>query len=114
MKPFAKLVVLLVMAAVGASSLAAQPLLLQAQPQERPAGCHQHGSNAPAPLSKSYQCCLTGHNTAIPQTFLSLEPMHNMQVELLIDSPIGSLATSGLGKLTVSSGNPPGATPLRI
>jgi hypothetical protein len=115
MERFAKLVVLLVMTAVGASFLGPQSLLLHAQPQERPAGCHGHGSKAPAPPSKSYQCCLTGHNTAIPQTSHSPEPiLHDMQIELLIDSPIGPLATGVLGQLPASSGDPPGATPLRI
>jgi hypothetical protein len=115
MARFAKLVVFIVMSAVGASSLGAQLLLLHAQAQERPAGCHEHGSQAPAPHSTSYQCCLTGHNTAVPQTFHSPEPiLHDMQIELLVDAPIGSLPTGGLGELTVSSGSPPGATPLRI
>ncbi len=115
MERFEKLVVFLVMTAVGASFLGPQSLLLHAQPQERPAGCHEHGSKAPAPHSTSYQCCLTGHNTAVPQTSHSLEPiLHDTQIDLLIDSPIGPLATSGFGQLTVSSGDPPCATPLRI
>jgi len=115
MERFAKLVVLLVMVAVSASSLGAQALLLPAQPQQRPASCHEHGSKAPARHSTNYQCCLTGHNTAVPQTSHSPEPiLHDLQIDLLIDSPIGSLETGGLGQLTVSSGDPPGATPLRI
>jgi hypothetical protein len=112
---FAKIAVFFVMVAVSASSLGAQALLLPAQPQERPAGCHEHGSKAPARHSTSYHCCLTGHNSAIPQTSDTPEPiLHDTQIELLVDSPIGSLATGGLGQLTVSSGDPPGATPLRI
>jgi hypothetical protein len=37
-----------------------------------------------------------------------------MQIELLVEAPVGSLATGGLRQLTVSSGDPPGVTPLRI
>jgi len=115
MERFAKLVVLLVMVAVSASSLGAQAFLLPAQPQQPPAGCHEHGSKAPARHSTNYQCCLTGHNTAVPQTFHSPQPiLQDIRIELLIDSPIGSLETGGLRQLTVSSGDPPGATPLRI
>jgi hypothetical protein len=115
MERFAKLVVFFVMVAVSASSLGAQAFLLPAQLQQPPAGCHEHGSKAPAPHSTSYQCCLTGHNTAVPQTSHSPEPiLHDMQIELLVEAPVGSLATGGLRQLTVSSGDPPGVTPLRI
>jgi|SRR5580765_1083842 len=115
MECFAKIVVFLVMVAVSASSLGAHAFLLPAQPQERPAGCHQHGSKAPAPHSPNYQCCVTGHNTPVPQTSPTSEPiLHDMRTELLVDAPIGSLETGGLGHLIVSSGDPPDATPLRI
>jgi hypothetical protein len=115
MEHFVKLVVFLVITAMGASFLTPQSLLLHAQPQERPAGCHEHGSKAPARHSTSYQCCLTGHNIAVSQT--SDTPaliLHAVRTELLIDSPIASLVTGALGQLTVSSGDPPSATPLRI
>ena len=115
MERFAKLVVFLVIMAVGASFLGPQSLLLHAQPQKGPAGCHEHGSKAPARHSTNYQCCLTGHNTAVPQTFHSQQPiLQEIRIELLIDSPIRSLETGGLGQLAVFSGDPPGATPLRI
>jgi hypothetical protein len=109
MERFAKLVVLLAMAAVSASSLGAQVFLLPAQSQQPPAGCHEHGSKAPARHSTNYQCCLTGHNTAVPQTFHSPQPiLQDIRIELLIDSQSESLETSGFGQLTVSSGDPPG------
>ena len=115
MERFAKIVVFLVMVAVSASALGAQVFLLPAQSQQPPAGCHEHGSKAPARHSTNYQWCLTGHNTAVPQTPHSPEPiLHDMQIELLIDSPIRSLETGGFGQLSVSSGDPPGTTPLRI
>ena len=115
MEHFAKLVAFFVMGAVSVNSLGARPLLLHSQAQEPPARCHEHGSKAPAPHSTNYQCCLTGHNTAVPQASHSPEPiLHDTQIEPLIDSPIGSLEIGGFGQLTVSSGDPPGATPLRI
>jgi hypothetical protein len=116
MRHLAKIVVLVVMTAVGGSSLGAS-LLLQAQPDQRPAGCHEHGSKAPAPESTSYQCCLTGHNSALPQTSQSPEPIvhniYNVHSELVIESPMSSLVAFGFKNFAVSSGDPPG-TPLRI
>jgi len=115
MKRFAKIVVFLVMLALVSSALGAQSFVLYAQLQERPAGCHEHGGQAPESDSKGYQCCLTGHNIAIPQTPQTTEPIfHNIQSEFLIDSPIGSPATGDLRQLIVSSGDPPGVTALRI
>ncbi len=115
MECFAKIFVLFVVTVVGAVSLGAQSLMLQTQPLERPPGCHEHSSKAPAPHPTSSQCCLTGHNTAIPQTSKSSVPiLYDMQTEFFIESPIGSLVTGGFGKLAVSSGDPPGTTPLRI
>jgi hypothetical protein len=115
MRHLAKIVVLVVMTAVGASSLGAQSFLFQAQLQQRPAGCHEHGSNPPAPQSTGYQCCLTGHNTAVPQTSQSPEPiLYDIQTELVIESPVISLVAGSLECFAVSSGDPPRATPLRI
>jgi hypothetical protein len=101
---------------VGASSLGAQPLLLSSQTQgpKIPAGCHEHDNQAPAPRRASYECCLIGHDTAVPQPVQNAEPpLHNIQMELPSETPRTSVATS-LEDLCVSSGDPPGVTALRI
>jgi len=112
---FAKTAVFLLMAVVGSSTLGNGSLLFRTQPLDQHAGgCHEHGSKAPSPPFSSYQCCLIGHNVAVPQTFHSLEPfLHQFQTKLAIEAPVTSL-TVGMEKTFVSSGDPPGAIPLRI
>jgi hypothetical protein len=114
MARFAKIVALLILIAVGASSLAAQALLSQAQSSERPSGCHEHGSKAPAPRPTSYECCAIGHNTAVPQASYSGEPpLHDVQVELVGEVPL-AFPVADLEKLFISSCDPPGLIVLRI
>jgi len=115
MGPFAKSFSLLLLMLVAASSLGNGWLLIYAQPLEQPAGgCHEPGSKAPAPQSTSYQCCLTGHNVAVPHASHSVEPLlPNIQTDLVVEAPVTSPATR-LEKTLISCGDPPGVTPLRI
>jgi hypothetical protein len=112
---FAKSAVLLLIALMGASSLGNGWLLLNAQPFDQSAGgCHEHGSEAPSPQSAERQCCLTGHNVAVPQASHSAEPLlHNTQTELVVAVPVTSPAARHETTL-ISSGDPPGVTALRI
>jgi hypothetical protein len=115
MARFAKIVAVLILIAVSASSLAAQSLLSHAQSLKLPAGCHEHGSKAPSPHPTNYECCVIGHNTAVPQAAHSaILILSRSQIELVGES---SMCLSGIGhsqRLAVSSGSPPGANPLRI
>src|SRR5258706_5758944 len=115
MGPFAKSFSLLLLMLVAASSLGNGWLLIYAQPLEQPAGgCHEPVSKAPAPQSTSYQCCLTGHNVAVPQTSHSVEPLlPNIQSAPVVEAPVTSPVVR-LGTTFVSSGDPPGVTTLRI
>jgi hypothetical protein len=95
---------------------------------EHPAGCHAHAGktlphsqpprpqlpHSPRPTPVSYQCCLTGHDVAVVQAFLSPQPsIQCTRVTLRLDPASISL----LDELEVSallSADPPGTTPLRI
>jgi hypothetical protein len=111
---FAKIVLFLVIGAVAASPLAAQTLLLQTRRPEHPAKCHEHDKQAP-PDSSSHHCCLTGHDIAVPQTSHSPEPLLQcLPLHLLFDSSSGSGKITLTEHSTLSSGAPPGATPLRV
>ena len=114
MAHFAKIVAVAMVAAMGVTFLVTQPLWSHTRPLERPAGCHEHGSKAPTPRPASSECCVVGHNTALPQTAHSFEPvLLNDRIELVGDAPLDLLAV-GMEKLFISSGDPPGSTPLRI
>ena len=112
---FAKSSVLLLIVLVSVSSPGNASFLFHSQPLEQPAGgCHEHGSKAPSPQPADFQCCLTGHNVAVPQAPHSAEPLlQDIEAELVVQSPVTSME-AGSGKTLVSSGDPPDATPLRI
>ena len=109
-----KIVVLIAMTAAGASALGAQSLLFQSPPVERPLGCHEHGGKTPAPRPVSYQCCMTGHDTAVPQasplpTVLFEDPAE------IVSSFAARFASDGISHdRAIDSGGPPEARPLRI
>src|SRR5882672_8748650 len=115
MARFAKIVAVLILIAVGASSLAAQSLLSHAQSLKRPAGCHEHGDKTPTPHPTNYECCVIGHNTAVPQASYTATPVLHWSQNVLVGESQTSLPGIGHSQtLAVSSGSPPGATPLRI
>jgi hypothetical protein len=114
MERFAQFIALLVLAAASANALAAHLLLFQPAHVERPAGCHEHGSEAPAPVPTSSECCVIGHNNAVTQTAYSAEPvLHDIQRDLVVEASVMPLV-SGSEMLFLSSGDPPGLTALRI
>ena len=81
-----------------------------------PAGCHGHEPVAPIPSPTNYQCCVSGHHAAIPNSAFSLHSAashlgpsdhgehHRLKFILRHDPAV----------MIVSSYSPPGAAPLRI
>ena len=114
MSPYAKIVAVVMLIAMGVGLLAAQPSWTHARPLDRPAGCHEHGSNAPPSRPVRTECCAVGHNAAVPQTVQSFEPvLLNIPIEFVGDVPV-TLPADGTEQFLMSSGDPPGSTPLRI
>jgi len=104
-----KLIVLSLVAVLTVNCLAAQVPALAPAPQS---SCHEHGDGAPRPANAKYQCCLTGHDVAIPQVSILIEPTIQVSV---VPVPAASLrATEFFNVVTVLSEDPPGTTPLRI
>jgi hypothetical protein len=106
------------MVALGVSAIGAQSLLFPAQPADHPSGCHgnsnEHGHQVPAPSPTGYQCCLTGHSTAVPQATYP-EPML-LQLRRVLNRDLAPSLPDDVpaGERAISSGDPPGASPLRI
>ncbi|HWZ82597.1 MAG TPA: hypothetical protein VNW47_08235 [Terriglobales bacterium] len=105
-----------VMVALGISAVGAQSLLFPAQPADRPSGCHGNGLGhpVPSPSPAGYQCCLTGHSTAVPQATYP-EPMLLQLRRVLSSEMVPSVQDCvPSDERAISSGDPPGASPLRI
>jgi len=111
-----KSLALALLTAVSVSALTAQMLpLVAASPNGRPAGCHEHSQKPPARQPASYVCCLAGHDSAIPQASYAPRPVLDEAASFVLCDSLIQIA--GIGKvefLPVSSGGPPGTTPLRI
>jgi hypothetical protein len=86
----------------------------QAVPLHRhPAGCHAPAAPAHAPTS--YQCCVNGHNVAIPNALFTLRSMAVQLCSLAVDGPRLNFASSlNLENLLAPANSPPSGAPLRI
>jgi len=104
-----KLIVLSLVAVLAVNCLAAQVPAPAAAPQS---SCHEHGDGTPRPANAKYQCCLTGHDVAIPQVSILIEPTMQVSAVSLPAAPLP--ATEFFNVVRVLSEDPPGATPLRI
>jgi hypothetical protein len=74
-------------------------------------GCHEHGRKTPA---RSYDCCLVGHDVAVPQAFHFYRPAVK---SIDFDFQVWSMAPCGGVALDTSkplAPRPPGADSLRI
>ena len=105
------LLVVMAAAVPGAHALA----FLTTQPVH-PAGCHNHGPATPSPAPTSFQCCVGGHQAAMPNaSFSSLSPDAG-PCGLAADEPPcpGFVLDRYSVTFVVPSNSPPGAAPLRI
>src|SRR5579862_6358933 len=101
----------------GAQTMASLP----APPASHPAGCHGHTPvrNAPAipsPAPTSYQCCVSGHQVALPSVAFSLRSNAALLCHMNAGANIGSdLAPASLPLVfAVPSDSPPITGSLRI
>lgn len=103
---------LLVAAGISVPSVSMMPL---DTPQERPAGCHDHGQSAPR-RPVSYTCCVVGHDYAMPQSSLTPKLACAAAPSFVCTTlviPAGYHTPHDFA-LLARSGDPPGISPLRI
>jgi hypothetical protein len=77
--------------------------------------CHSHGPAMPSQRPVSYQCCVSGHQVALPGvSFSAAQPA--MEVLALSDRDITLVGWyhHGLTADVIRSDSPPGIIPLRI
>jgi len=115
MKLTSRIVAVLVIATLTSPCLAAQPVSPPAQVAEHSGGCHEHGNSTPKP-KQPHDCCLTGHDAAIPQHSRAQRPP--VQYAYLVAFVTAhSLAITSLGardNSTFFSPESPGTNPLRV
>ncbi len=114
------MVAVLLVVTVATALPGAHALPFAAEQEQHPAGCHRHGpatrSPSPSPAPASYECCVSGHQAAIPNPTFSTRPL----VALVLGLDRGeefSLISVGFvdTRLSVAPSNsPPGAALLRI
>jgi hypothetical protein len=105
------LLVVTAAAVPGAHALA----FLTTQPGH-PAGCHNDGPATPAPAPNCLQCCVSGHQAAMPNASFSSLPLDARPCGLAADEPLcpGFVLDPPSVTFVVPSNSPPGAAPLRI
>jgi hypothetical protein len=105
-------VLLIVMAAMSP----AQAMPFPAVQTPHPAGCHSHRPATPSPAPPTYQCCVTGHDAAIPSAARALRPLvarfaaSDGGEGLALSSTFSAHFSSNV----VTASSPPGIAPLRI
>ena len=102
---------LIVLAALTVSSAGAQGLIFPAAQNSRPAGCHGHPQPTPAPLN--HDCCIAGHDQAVPGNMfsgLTLLPFFGA----LIDYQSFTRPACMSGSSFVSVASPPGSPGLLV
>jgi len=118
------LVVTVTTALPGAHALPFPADRVPANPGQHPAGCHNHGPATPSPSPSpsrspapaSYECCVSGHEAAIPNATFSTRPLLALvsALESGEEFPLISVRLVGPRVSVVPSNSPPGAAPLRI
>ena len=84
--------------------------------QAPPAGCHPHGQ-APVSQPVSYRCCQSGHDSALLQTSLAVQPDSvGLTARYPVHFLLPMLHDQGQNprNLAPSSADPPNITPLRV
>lgn len=111
MRVISNLLVLLLLVAVVGLSVAGQTAAMTAS--EKPAGCHHHGKPDSAP-QPAYQCCQSGHNSAILQA--SHSPDLQVRGWMKAGVPFSAARESAsVNALHIqATGDPPGNLPIRI
>jgi hypothetical protein len=115
MSYFLKYLTLVLLAAVSVSAITVPVLTVIPAPDAQPAGCHQHGQKLPSHQPANYNCCLAGHDSAVPQASFDHLVVFEMTASIEPCAPLVQIAGVGVVEhLPFSSGGPPGTAPLRI
>jgi hypothetical protein len=112
MKLLCKLIAL-VLLVTAVSPVALASGLIQT-PQQKPAGCHEHGRKTPVPSPVRYECCRTGHQFAAVREAVDLR-FAVLQLSHVIELSVPSLPEPACrAQSKAPAFGSPGVTSLRI
>jgi len=116
MQASSRMIAVLLVGTIFAALPGAQALSFSAPSVGHPAGCHSHGPAIPSPMAPRYQCCVTGHQAAIPNASFSSRPLDALICGLAGSQQprCGIACDRHFVMFVVPSNSPPGAAPLRI
>ena len=111
-----RMIAVLVVVTLAAAMPGVHALAFPAVPVGHPAGCHSHRPTTPSPEPPSYQCCVSGHDAAIPSASFFFRPPAAQLCSWYSDQGFrfGFVPSLRSGDITVSSNGPPNSAPLRI
>ena len=109
------MIAVLLLVVTAAAVPGAHALAFSAAQPAHPAGCHNHGPATPAP-APSFECCVSGHQAAMPNASFSPRPLAGRLCGLTAGERLsgGFAPDRPPAMFVVSSNSPPGAAPLRI
>ena len=94
----------------------AQAMPFPAVQAAHPAGCHGHEPAPPVPSPTNFQCCVSGHDAAIPNAAGAMRPLVAKSATLdgRGDLALASTFSAHFSSNVVTASSPPGIAPLRI
>lgn len=113
MQTFSRIVVVLLLGVLATTLLSSTAIALPSHLPVHPAGCH-HGHETPAPVPVSYQCCVAGHNVAVPGSGYTIRPLALMGIATAIGPAMFAGSASPVLTLAPRCDGSPGLTPLRV
>jgi hypothetical protein len=110
------MVALLLLVVTVAAFPGAHALAFSATQPAHPPGCHHHGPATPSPAPISFQCCVTGHQAAMPNASFSPGDLAARLCALAAGEQFSQGFALGRlpAMLIAPSNSPPGTAPLRI
>src|ERR1017187_5316671 len=112
-----RMIAVLLLVTMTAALPGAQALGFPAMEASHPAaGCPRHGPGASAPGPPRDQCCVSGHDVAIPNVSFSSRPLASRLCGLAADKQLclGFAPDRHSVMFVLPADSPPGAAPLRI
>src|SRR5271157_3452620 len=106
-----KIIAVVVLVAVAASLSPAQGMVLPAT--SHPAGCHSHRPQGPSRAPVNHQCCVSGHEAAMPTAGFSCAIQLSASDGVQKTLPVSSASKVSAPSVFLAD-SPPGSAPLRI